>query len=114
MSNAERKLAFYEIAGGSFADEMQNEFEAAQKIAVDRQGKVRITAQIDIVPPSEDNPRFGEISYQVQVKTPPRKSPAYVTEHRDGIIVSDGEDIAEAIQQSLKFPELGARKVAKG
>lgn len=104
--NAERKLAFFEIAKGNFAREMQDEFESAQRIAADRQGKVRIVAQIDIVPPSEDNPRFGEILYQIQVKTPPLKSPPYITEHRCGVIVSDGENVAEAIQQTLEFPEL--------
>lgn len=101
--NGKRKLAFYEIAGGNFAREMQEGFESAQRIAIERGGKVKLTAVIEIGPPDAVNPRFGSIGYQLKLATPPLKSPLFTTELKDGAIISDGENVADAIQESLEF-----------
>jgi len=106
----DKRMAFFEIGKGRFAQWMQEEFERAQRIARESGVEIKITSVISIKPPAKEDENFGQVSFAVKVIRPSKKSMEYTTELRDGMIVSDGEDIGEILQESLDFPEISGRK----
>jgi hypothetical protein len=105
-----KKLAFYEIGKGSLFREMQSVFEQAQITARDENGTVVVSLKIHVMPPEITDGRFGHIAYQIGVANPPRKSVKYTTELRDGLIINDGEDMADVLQTSLELPMIVSEK----
>lgn len=104
-----RRMAFYEICGGKFAHEVQQEFEDAQAELLARGGRVQISVNIFLVAPPPGDPNFGGIKYSVSTKYPKIESREFTTEFRDGCIVSDGESVAELLQERLQFPDLAPK-----
>lgn len=103
-------MAFYEIGKGKFAKWMQEEFDRAQKIAHDTGDEVKIAVVITVRPSKEDS-RFGQVSFNVKASRPAKKSMDYATELDDnGVMISDGESIADVLQIELKLPEVGKKK----
>lgn len=97
----ERKMAFWEICKGNFAKDIQREFEKAQRVSVDRGVKTSLKVSISFTPPKPDEERFGGIVYEVDVKTPARKSREYITEISDGAIIADGDSELDVLQEKL-------------
>jgi hypothetical protein len=106
MGEGKRRLAFYEIDTGRFAQEMQVEFERAQKLAAGRRGKVTLTAKITLSPPDIEEERFGELMYEISVKAPARKSRRLTTEISNGMIVATGGSPVDVLQESIRFEDL--------
>ena len=102
-----RRMAFYEIGRGSFAQQMQAEFEQAQIVAAERNLPVKLSATILISPPDAKDPRFGLVGYKIKASYPDIKSAVYTTEIKDGAIVADADDVAGLIQMSLDLPMPG-------
>lgn len=96
-----RRMAFYEIGRGQFAQQMQNEFEQAQIVAQERNLPVKVMASIVIMPPDENDKRFGHIGYAIKSSYPVIKGAVYTTELKDGTIVADAENVAELLQVKL-------------
>ena len=101
----QKKMPFYEIGKGRYAMLMQEEFERAQQIAFRNNAEVKVTSVIKIIPP-EEGEAYGQIEFQVKLGIPARKSLAYTTEIKNGMIVSEGDDINDIMQEELKFPDL--------
>jgi hypothetical protein len=100
-----RRMAFYEIGRGMFAQQMQAEFEQAQIVATERNLPVKVTATILISPPDAKDPRFGLVGYKIKAAYPEIKSAVYTTELKDGSIIADADDVAGLIQTKLElFP----------
>lgn len=115
MSNQPtRRLAFYEIGKGAFAEKVQAEFEQAQICARETQSPVTVTVKIIVAPPDKNDVRYSRVGFTVKTALPDYKSIPYTAELRDGIIVSTGEDVADVLQTKLELPEvgLGSRKAA--
>lgn len=105
-----RKLAFYEVGKGKYAEMMQENFEKASKLSVKRNAAITIQSTIVIYPPARDSKGtsepFGDISFSVALKVPAATSRKYSTEiDKDGNVLQDGENIADLLQERLKFPE---------
>jgi len=106
MPNEERKMAFWEVAQGSFAKEFQGDFEKAQTIAKQRGVVVQVAAMITIYPEKKDTPNFGGVEFQTHIKQPPKKSMRYPTKIKQGLMVKDGHSIDEINQLNLDLPEV--------
>ena len=106
MGKNEKKMAFYEIGRGKFAMWMQEEFERAQKIANESHSEVTISSIIKISPPESEEDCFGKIGFSIKVNRPQRKSIPYTTEIDNGVIVGDGIDIGDILQETLELPEI--------
>jgi hypothetical protein len=101
----QKKLAFYEIGQGSLFRDFQAEFEQAQITAREQNDTVVVILKIAVLPPEISDGRFGHCKYSVDTKNPSKKSVVYTTELKDGIIVNDGEDMADILQTTLELPE---------
>ncbi len=101
-----RRMAFFEIARGRFAENMQTEFEQAQKIAAERKGQVTLTAKIVINPPDPQDPNYSTIKYSIKTSTPSITSKEFSSELKNGYIIDDGDDVAALIQERLNFTDL--------
>jgi len=93
-----KKMAFYEVGKGRFASEAQALFEQAQIEARERNADVAVVLKIIVSPPDHKSPNYGNLAYSTDMKVPPRKSMQYITELKDGVIVSDGESVADILQ----------------
>jgi len=101
-----RKLAFYEIGSGRFAQWMQEAFEDAQKQAFDRGKECKVTATITVSPPNRDQDRFGQVMFNVKIATPPRQSIKVPVEvDSQGIIISDSVSVVEGMLQLDMFKD---------
>lgn len=106
MAEQRRRMAFFEIARGRFASDMQEQFETAQRISTEKKGQVKITTTITINPPDPNDPEYSTIKYGIKLSTPPIQSKEFSTEMRDGYIIDDGDDIGALLQEKLKFPDI--------
>jgi hypothetical protein len=95
----DRKLAFYEVKG--LALEAQLAFEKIQEHVMRNMTPASLRISIDITPPEDDDGRFGRIAYTVGTKTAPVKSKSFHTLFKDGKIIADGTDEADASQLDL-------------
>ena len=107
MSEKKRNLLFFEICGGDMSREAQNVFEKMQKIVERNQKKLSMTIKITVSPAKRQNgmPKMmGEIEYQITPPTLKIQSDPYITEvNKQGIIINDGKDIADALQEELRL-----------
>ncbi|MFZ1291060.1 MAG: hypothetical protein WAR79_13270 [Melioribacteraceae bacterium] len=102
--NEKRKLAFYEIADGTLAYEMQKAFERIQKSAINSGTETSVTLEINILP-SQDN-KFGSVKYKIKEKHPGIKSIKLTTQlDQNGLIISDGSSVIDILQEELQFPK---------
>jgi hypothetical protein len=99
-----KKMMFYEIGKGKFALAMQAEFEEAQDISIEKNGAVTVTAKITITPPKDNDPDFGDISYQISRTHPAYKSRTFSTEVVNNRIVAEGTNVGDILQIDL-FPK---------
>jgi len=106
MPNEVRKMAFWEIAKGTFAKEFQGDFEKAQEIATRRGCIVNIMATVTIYPEHKDTPGYGAVEFQTAVKEPPKKSMRHVTELKNGKMIKDGLTLDDIHQLDLNLPEV--------
>lgn len=106
MPNEIRKMAFWEIAKGTFAKEFQSDFEKAQEIANRRGTVVSITGTITIYPEKKDTPGYGGVEFQTSIKQPPKKSMRHVTKLKGFHMIKDGFGIDEINQLDLNLPEV--------
>lgn len=104
-----QKILFFEIGEGNFAREAQEEFEKALVLASRHHIKVPLKIQITILPPKimpGVQTRLGELEYQITPVVVKTKSARYQTRlNGDGLIVGEGKDILEVLQEELRFPE---------
>jgi hypothetical protein len=96
-----KKLAFFEVGKGKLYSEFQCIFEQAQIEAKERNAEVTCILKIRVAPPETSDNRYGKISYETDMKTPPRKSMEFTTELIDGVVVNDGNSISDLLQLSL-------------
>ena len=96
-----KKLAFFEVGKGKLYSEFQCLFEQAQIEAKERNAEVTCILKIKVGPPESSDNRYGKISFETDLKTPPRKSMEFTTELLDGVVVNDGNSIADILQLSL-------------
>lgn len=96
-----KKLAFFEIGKGKLYTEFQSIFEQAQIEAKERNAGVTCILKIHVGAPETSDNRYGKISYETDMKTPARKSMEFTTELMDGVVVNDGNSIADILQLSL-------------
>lgn len=96
-----KKLAFFEIGKGKLYSEFQCIFEQAQIEAKERNAEVVCVLKIKVKPPESSDNRYGKISYETDMKTPAKKSMEFTTELMDGVVVNDGNSIADILQLSL-------------
>ena len=96
-----KKLAFFEIGKGKLYSEFQCIFEQAQIEARERNAEVVCVLKIKVKPPESSDNRYGKISYETDMKTPAKKSMEFTTELMDGVVVNDGNSIADILQLSL-------------
>lgn len=101
----DRKLAFYEIGKGSLAQEAQDLFEAMQDHALQTGTATKMTIEIAIAPPTDDDQRYGKIQYQLSHKVAPRKSKGFTTLFKQGKIIQDGDCEVDAAQLNLDLPQ---------
>lgn len=101
----QRKMAFYELRRGKLALDVQRQFEIAQLKAVEVGRKTSVTLKIEVFPPENKDERFCRLSYKVDTKLPPRESSKFSAELKNGLIVADGNDPIDVIQEELEFPE---------
>ena len=99
-------MAFFEIGAGRLAQDMQSEFETAQRIAYERRKSVIVNLKVVVFPPDLQDDRFGEVQYVVKTSLPPKESRRLSTELKQGMIVKDGQDLAELLQEEIEFPDL--------
>ena len=108
MPKPSRKLAFYEVGKGKFAELMQENFEKAGKLALKRNAPITVTSSITVYPPAMQGAEFepfGDVSFNVGMKVPPISSRKFSTEiKKDGVILQDGESVADILQESLELP----------
>lgn len=102
----QKRMAFHEIGRGKFAKWMQEEFERAQKIVSETKSSVTLSSVIKVDPPEKEDDCFGKITFTVRVSRPTRKSANYMTEVDNGVIISDGVDVAEILQETLELPDI--------
>lgn len=109
-----RKMAFFEINKGRLAEEMQRAFENCQAVTHDIGLPTEVTLKINIIPAAK-NDKFGQVSYSIAEKHPPKKSIKFTTELTgDGIIIADGKSAVEILQEELQFEEKESQlKIAK-
>jgi len=96
-----KKLAFFEIGKGKLYSEFQSIFEQAQIEARERNAEIVCVLKIKVKPPESSDNRYGKISYETDMKTPAKKSMEFTTELIDGVVVNDGNSIADILQLSL-------------
>ena len=96
-----KKLAFFEIGKGKLYSEFQGIFEQAQIEAKERNAEIVCVLKIKVKPPESSDNRYGKISYETDMKTPAKKSMEFTTELMDGVVVNDGNSIADILQISL-------------
>lgn len=106
MPNEIRKMAFWEIAKGTFAKELQGDFEKAQEIANRRGAVVSVTGTITIYPEHKQTPGYGGVEFQTSIKQPPKKSMRHVTKLKGFHMIKDGFDADEINQLDLNLPEV--------
>ena len=100
----EKKLSFHEIGSGKFYNEAQDAFESAQLLVEERNLPSVVTLKIKISP-SDEMGRFGQLQTSVGYTIPPKASAKITTELKNGIIISDGENIDGIIQETLKLED---------
>ena len=94
----ERKMAFYEIGRGQLARDMQEAFERAQKIAVEREIDVNISLKITVHKPDPNEEDYiRSVSYSHELKQPPMKSLKYNAVQKDNVIIRDAEQSPEQL-----------------
>ena len=92
-----RKLAFYEISRGKFAQEAQRNFERAQTMAIASSMPVKIKMEITVNPPLPADPNYTTVHFKNQFIEPAFKSIPQDVVMIDGLIVSDSELPAEQL-----------------
>jgi hypothetical protein len=97
-----KQMAFYEIGGGTFAQEAQAMFEECQQLAMCGKQPIVLTLKIGITPPA-DGDRFGKTQYALSHTMPTKKSIAYTTEYEAGVAISDGASVEALTQLSMNL-----------
>jgi len=94
-------MKFYEIGQSKFAQQAQDAFVKAHSVAFQSGEKVSVRIKIDVDPPDSNNPEFGNLSWEIDVKLPALKSIKHITRLSGGLPISDGTCVAEALQTNL-------------
>lgn len=98
-------LKFYEVGKGKLAQQVQEAFLRAHKVMFETGEKVRVVLGIDVLPPEGDAPEYGNIAWDVEVKAPKKKSIKHITVLSGGLPVSDGTDVAQALQYEMNLED---------
>jgi len=87
---------------------MQEEFERAQSLSISTNQPISLVSKITVKPPQKDEEKFGQISFTVSLQRPARKSIEFTTELQDGLIISDGKNQDDLLQEELhlQFPDI--------
>lgn len=106
MVETKTKMAFYDIQEGNLAIQTQEAFEDAQKQAQQYGEPAKVKLEI-IVHPPEKTGKFGQVQFKVSKSFPAYKSIPITTQlnQSNGLIISDGDSIADIMQESLKFKD---------
>jgi hypothetical protein len=99
-----KKLGFWELDRGRLGLKTQSEFEQACITARDRGVQVTVNLTITILPPDLQDSNIGGVIYRVKATAPVKPSKLITTELRDGLIINEGEDLAQILQYSLELP----------
>ncbi len=100
-----RKMAFYEVGKGRLAQDAQIEFERMIRDSLEKMVGATLTIKIKVEPPNPREPDFGEISYSVGVSMGAVSSQRFTSLLKEGNIVADGDDPADALQLDLELPK---------
>jgi hypothetical protein len=110
-----RKMAFWEVGKGRLAQDAQIEFERMVRDCLEKMVGGVMTIKLKVAPPNPREPDFGEISYSVGVTLGAVASQNFTTLLKDGNIVADGSDAADALQIDLELPVTPPRiRIAQG
>jgi hypothetical protein len=77
-------------------------------LAISTNQPISVIARITVKPPQPEDERFGQVAYTVACQRPARKSIDFTTELRNGIIVADGMNQDDLLQEELNlgFPDI--------
>ena len=105
MNEKNRKMAFIELDGGQCGVKVQQAFEEAQKVSREKNDTTKVVLTI-IVAPDADT-KFGKVAYTVDRRFPTMiKSKVFTTQlNKDGLIVAEGKNIIDVLQNELEFPD---------
>lgn len=116
MPNEVRKMAFWEVARGEFAQRFQGDFEDAQKIAEERGVPVEVSAKIKIFPAKKDNPNCGGVMFSTNIKLTERvqldldfpdvKTHPFVPENVRSKVMDQQPPVPDAVPDGMN-PETG-------
>ena len=99
-----KKLFFGQIGNGGLAKHVQEEFELAQRVAMERGDSTTVVIKLKVTPPLIGE-CIGNVEYEVETKHPKIKSPEMVAEWDNGKIVDVGRDMAEILQTELDLSD---------
>ena len=85
-----KKLMFFEIGEGEFAEEVQRSFEEGQAIVAKRGCKVTLSMEIVIFPENQDRKGTCTVEFKSALKAPAKKSIPFITELEKGVMVDSG------------------------
>jgi len=97
----DKTMQFFELGKGRFAQQVQEAFVKAHKVAFETGEKVPVVVKLNIDPPDPQSPDYGNISWEVDIRIPSRKSIKHITRLSGGLPVSDGTDIAALLQVEM-------------
>jgi hypothetical protein len=100
-------MKFYEIGRGQFAKQAQEHFLKAHKLAFESGQKVTLEMKLHVDPPDVQNPNYGNLAWEMAIKTPKQVSIKHITVLSGGYPVSDGTDVSQALQYDLFGKEQG-------
>jgi hypothetical protein len=109
MDEQQRKMAFTEIgkkSNKSLVAKVQSLFEEAQLSATERHVQTSVTLRINIIPPVDEEMKWGKVTYSAYMTVPKEPAREFVTELRDGIAIESGDTVPDILQYALKFHEI--------
>jgi hypothetical protein len=100
----QKPMMFFEIGKGKFAQQVQEAFLKAHQVAFQVGEKVPVLIKIEIDPPDTSNPEFGNLSWEVDLRLPKKRSIKHFTKLSGGLPMSDGTNVADALQVDMFAP----------
>jgi len=98
-----RKGHFIEVGYGKLGTDVQAEYEKAAEIACIRQAPVKVTLNITVIPPKEDN--VGQVQYDLKTTLPVRKSIPYDAAYDKNVIIATASKDLGVLQTELYLPD---------
>lgn len=108
MQEEKRKLAFWELDRGRFAEAIQAAFEQAQKESFELGVSAKVSITISLAAPDPNDLQFGDLAWSVTQTRGSRSTSKAQSIERDelGRVIAAGENPAAILQIPLELPGL--------